>query len=141
MTGRNAHAVVRDRHARGAGEQLSDVSKHAASHRQDAVRIRGGVCHGCLAEIYARAFEKQWFYDNKPHGFDIQDQRMGALIYRADSCRRRILDYVSGKIDRIDELDEVLLVSGNPEESVSIKSLPLSSTVNLPFHRSVVAPF
>ena len=96
---------------------------------------------GKLLKIYARAFEKQWFYDNKPHGFDIQDQRMGALIYRADSCRRRILDYVSGKIDRIDELDEVLLVSGNPEESVSIKSLPLSSTVNLPFHRAVVAPF
>jgi hypothetical protein len=94
-----------------------------------------------LIGIFARAFEKQWFYDNKPHGFDIQDQRMGALIYRADSCRRRILDYVNGKIDRIEELDEVLLVSGAPEESVSIKCLPLSSTVNLPFHRVVVAPF
>ena len=94
-----------------------------------------------LIKIFARAFEKQWFCDNKPHGFDIQDQRMGALIYRADSCRRRIFDYVDGKIDRIEELEEKLLVSGNPEQSTSIKSLPLSSTVNLPFHRAVVAPF
>lgn len=44
-----------------------------------------------LVDVYARAFEKQWFADNKPHGFDVQDQRLGALIRRTDACRRRNL--------------------------------------------------
>ena len=57
-----------------------------------------------LIRVYARAFEKQWFYDNKPHGFDVQDHRLGALLYRTESCRRRILDYTSGRIDRIEQL-------------------------------------
>ncbi len=33
-----------------------------------------------MIDIYGRAFEKQWFRDNKPHGFDLQDHRIGALL-------------------------------------------------------------
>ncbi len=62
-----------------------------------------------LIDIYARSFERQWFTDNKPYGFELQDARLGGLIRRTDACRRRILDYVNGKIDRIDELEEELL--------------------------------
>ena len=76
---------------------------------------------------FARAFEKQWFLDNKPHGFDVQDHRIGALLQRTDACRRRILDYVSGKIDRIEELDEQLL----PYFSEILNRAPLFATANL----------
>ena len=62
-----------------------------------------------LIDIYARAFERQWFADNKPYGFELQDARLGGLIRRTDACRRRILDYVNGKLERIDELEEELL--------------------------------
>ncbi len=84
-----------------------------------------------LINIYAEAFEKQWFMDNKPHGFDVQDHHIGALLRRLDSCRRRILNYTSGKIDRIDELDEALLPYGNREESASYNKVLLYSTVNV----------
>ena len=62
-----------------------------------------------LIRAYLRVFEEQWFYENKPCGFDVQDIRIGATIQRTISCRRRILDYVNGKIDAIPELDEELI--------------------------------
>ena len=84
-----------------------------------------------LIDIYARAFEKQWFTDNKPHGFDVQDHRLGALLRRTDACRRRILNYVSGKIDRIEELDEALLPYGNKEASITKNNVPTLATPNI----------
>ena len=62
-----------------------------------------------LIKAYARTFEEQWFYENKPCGFDVQDVRLGAVIQRTQSCRRRLLDYVNGKIDSIPELEEELI--------------------------------
>ena len=62
-----------------------------------------------LIRAYLRAFEEQWFHENKPCGFDVQDIRLGATLQRTVSCRRRILDYVNGKIDSIPELEEELL--------------------------------
>ena len=61
---------------------------------------------------FALAFEKQWFTDNKPCGFDVQDIRLGGIIRRTSACRRRILDYVNGKIDSIPELEEKILPYG-----------------------------
>ena len=58
---------------------------------------------------FRKAFEKQWLTENKPHGFDIQDLRIGGIIMRTETCRKRILDYVSGKITAICELEEKLL--------------------------------
>ena len=54
---------------------------------------------------FALAFEKQWYTENKTAGFDVQDIRLGGLMRRIDSCRRRLLDYVSGKISFIEELE------------------------------------
>ena len=90
-----------------------------------------------LIKVFGRAFERQWFTDNKPHGFDVQDHRLGALIYRTDACRRRILDYTSGKIDRIEELDEALLPFRNKEESTNVNKAMLNSTVNIVHMSSV----
>ena len=86
-----------------------------------------------LIRIYGRAFEKQWFYDNKPHGFDVQDHRIGALLYRTYACRRRILDYVNGKTDRIEELDEALLPYRSPQRSSNINKAPIYATVNITY--------
>ena len=90
-----------------------------------------------LIRIFGRAFEKQRFTDNKPHDFDIQDHRIGALLYRIDACRLRILDYTSGKIDCIDELDEALLPFRNKGESTRLNRVPFYSSVNIFHHNSV----
>ena len=58
---------------------------------------------------YYNAFREQWFAENKPFGFEIQDIRLGGLMRRVKNCTERLQDYVDGKIDKIDELEEDIL--------------------------------
>ncbi len=54
-------------------------------------------------------YKKQWFAENKPEGFEIQDTRIGGLYFRIRHCKERLIDYIEGRIDTIDELDLELL--------------------------------
>ena len=38
--------------------------------------------------------------------------RLGTVIRRTSACRRRLLDYVNGRIDSIPELEEIILPYG-----------------------------
>jgi len=60
-------------------------------------------------EIYYRTYKAQWFYENKPHGFDVQDIRLGGLIMRVRSCMERLQQLYDGKINLIKELEETQL--------------------------------
>ena len=54
------------------------------------------------------AFKKQWMTENKPHGFDVQDIRIGGLKCRLRNCKEMITEYLSGKASAIAELDDEL---------------------------------
>lgn len=88
-----------------------------------------------LQDFY-EAFKFQWFTDNKPHGFDVQDIRLGGLMQRVKSCAQRLKDYIDGKIDKIDELEEKLIDIENGTENFTHK-VPVindwknSATVNI----------
>jgi len=70
-----------------------------------------------LIEDFYAAFEKQWMWENKPHGFDVQDIRIGGLIMRVRHNKQRLLQFVEGDIERIEELEEPLLdVNCRPED-------------------------
>ena len=88
-----------------------------------------------LVDVFARAFEKQWFCENKTNGFDVQDIRLGGLCRRLDACRRRLIDYAKGNIDRIEELegDIVLPVryNGAVGESVNFNNYSGAATANI----------
>ena len=60
-------------------------------------------------EDFYETFKTLWFKENKPHGFDVQDIRIGGLKQRILSCRERIHDYVNEKIENIPELEEEIL--------------------------------
>jgi hypothetical protein len=62
-----------------------------------------------MVDRFARAFEKQWFTENKTCGFDVQDIRLGGVMRRIDACRRRLVAYAKGEIDRIEELEAELI--------------------------------
>lgn len=66
------------------------------------------------------SFRKEWYVDNKPHGFDIHDIRLGGLKQRLTSCGARLKDYVAGKLDRIEELEIKLvpMVTGENKKGV-----------------------
>lgn len=65
-----------------------------------------------LEEFYT-AYEKQWMWENKPHGFDIIDIRLGGLLKRFEHAKQRILQYAKGEIERIEELEEPVLEVNN----------------------------
>ena len=54
---------------------------------------------------FHKALKLQWNKDNKSIGFEVQDARLGGLVMRLDTCRRQILDYLNGKIEKIEELE------------------------------------
>ena len=82
---------------------------------------------------FGLAFEKQWYKENKPQGFDVQDHRIGGMIHRTDACRRRILDYVAGRIDSIPEYEEKL-VNAYGNQPSSLSQYKVYSTVNVITH-------
>ena len=55
------------------------------------------------------------------------------MIHRTDACRRRILDYVAGRVDSIPEYEEELL-SAYGNEPRSIEAFKVYSTVNVVSH-------
>ncbi|MBE6635687.1 MAG: beta-N-acetylhexosaminidase [Ruminococcaceae bacterium] len=66
-------------------------------------------------EKFHTSFSYQWHKDNKPHGFDVQDLRIGGILLRLKSCKARLLAYLNGDIDKIDELEEKILPIGKAE--------------------------
>lgn len=54
-------------------------------------------------------YREQWLKENKAHGFEIQEIRLGGLLERLQGCTLRIKRYISGKTERIEELEEELL--------------------------------
>ena len=60
-------------------------------------------------EEFVTLFRKLWFKENKPHGFDVHELRLGGLLMRLRSQRERLIAYLSCEADKIDELEEELL--------------------------------
>lgn len=84
-------------------------------------------------EKFYNFFRTQWMLENKPHGFDVQDIRIGGLHRRTLSCRDRLLQYCDGKIDGIPELDEDILPFGpkSPEDTLSYNLYANNASVNV----------
>ena len=73
-----------------------------------------------LIKAFKCAFEHQWLLENKQRGFDVQDYRLGGLIERTKSCKKRLIDYAGGKISSIDELECDILPFGKYDAGDSI---------------------
>jgi hypothetical protein len=61
------------------------------------------------------ALSEQWNKENKPHGFDIQQIRLFGVAGRIESLGYRLLDYVNGKVNAIEELEEDILPYGKTD--------------------------
>lgn len=59
--------------------------------------------------IFHEAFRALWHKENKPHGFEVQDARLGGLAGRLDSCKKRLQAYLREEEDSLPELEEELL--------------------------------
>ena len=60
-------------------------------------------------EVFYKCFQKQWYTERKQGGFEVHDHRLGGLIMRVTHCKQMLSDFVNGKIDKIEELDQKLI--------------------------------
>ncbi len=60
-------------------------------------------------EVFYKALYKLWTLENKPQGFDVLELRIGGLMLRLQSCRRRLIGYLKGEEKIQPELEEKLL--------------------------------
>lgn len=60
-------------------------------------------------ESFHTSYERLWHEKNKPHGFDIQDMRIGGVIQRVKSCKKRLISFIDGDVTEIPELEEQIL--------------------------------
>lgn len=56
------------------------------------------------------AHRAQWLRMFKPFGWEVIDIRYGGVVNRLDTALLRLLDYVEGRIERIEELEQERLV-------------------------------
>jgi len=56
------------------------------------------------------AHREQWLGMFKPFGWEVLDIRYGGVVFRLDTAVQRLLDYVEGRIARIEELEQERLV-------------------------------
>ncbi len=81
------------------------------------------LCEELLEKFY-QAYRKLWFIENKPHGFDVQDLRLGGLSRRLRSCRERLEKYLLGEEKEIPELEEKLLDYFGGEDTLDKEKTP-----------------
>ena len=53
-----------------------------------------------------RTLSRQWLRENKAFGLEVQDIRFGGLIARMERAAETVGDYLAGRIERIEELEE-----------------------------------
>lgn len=75
-------------------------------------------------EKFIKAYRALWFHDNKPHGFDIQEIRLGGLLLRLNSQKERLEQYLSGAVANIPELEEEILEYHGPGSEWMMNGMP-----------------
>ncbi len=55
------------------------------------------------------AHRESWMTYNKPFGWEVMDIRYGGMVNRLDTVKLRLKQYLAGKLDKIEELEETKL--------------------------------
>lgn len=72
----------------------------------------GKIAHNELPELTTcvREFHKSlrdaWLKENKVFGMDVEDLRIGGLLARIDAAILTLNDYLSGRISKVEELEQ-----------------------------------
>ncbi len=64
-------------------------------------------------QVFYDTYKKQWFIENKPFGWEVQDVRLGGVMQRLRYGRDTLKAFYEGKIKEIPELEAKLLPYAN----------------------------
>ena len=66
---------------------------------------------------FQEALRITWMKENKAYGYETWELRFGGLMLRLESCAKRVEDFLEGRIECVEELEEELLdMEGNGRE-------------------------
>lgn len=84
---------------------------YAEKNREQLAYIADKLYPECIRRVdsFYESFKSVWEKEKKPFGFEVHDIRFGGLVRRLNHCRKTIKDYLSGKIEKIEELEMPLL--------------------------------
>ncbi len=80
-------------------------------------------------DAFMKAVEKQWLWENKSAGLDVQHIRLGGVKTRLEYCRRTLLSYLAGDTDAIPELETEIQPWATKEKSTVWNSAMKAMTV------------
>lgn len=103
--------------------QAGDKEKLAVIREQELPIIKQDL------KEFSKAFRTMWLKENKPFGLEVQEQRFGGLMYRIATCEERLNDYLSGKIEVIEELEEKSLSKFEGYEGEAVAQNNWSATI------------
>lgn len=85
-------------------------NSYQSGNREKLIEIKSSLTnlYGAL-DAFLIAFREAYYYENKPHGFDVQVIRIGGLKARLEETERRLNEYLNGEITSIPELEETIL--------------------------------
>ena len=66
-------------------------------------------------KAFHKSFYELWHKENKAFGWEVQDIRLGGLYRRLKTCQEMLLQYLSGELACIEELEAELLPSGRTD--------------------------
>ncbi|MCQ2742891.1 MAG: beta-N-acetylhexosaminidase [Bacilli bacterium] len=77
-----------------------------AGMKETAAKIKVAVKK---LDVFTKDYKAMWYKENKPFGYEIQDSRLGGLRQRMLSAIELIDAYLSGTVNKIEELEETIL--------------------------------
>ncbi len=117
MAGKGEYAYIFDAYEKFAQVLSRKAELGVRTRNAYLEKDTDGICRAAAdcdqiiedLQEFHKAYRTVWFRENKPQGFEVQDIRFGGLIQRLATCRDRLEQYLSGEIDRIEELEEPVL--------------------------------
>ena len=78
---------------------------------REALAAAGADCRRACRRLHRfyLALRDAWMAEKKPHGFEIQDLRLGGLERRLEHAASMVERYLAGELSSIPELEETLL--------------------------------
>lgn len=111
-------AVLELKYSLGVKTRKAYLSGDRAELRRIADDVYGELIE--RVRLFGEKFRALWNKENKPFGIEVQEARIGGLIYRLQSCRETLYAYLDGKLAKIDELEQPVLPFEEGKEKTAV---------------------
>lgn len=112
-----------------------DLQEAYLSNDKNALKVLANSIPAIIEKLeqFHKAYYEYWITFNKTMGWEIEEKNLGGQILRFKSVKAVIENYIDGKIEKIEELEQKRLAytTGAENKAVSSKSFTYISTTSI----------